>query len=172
MGIIYAILWGGCVSARKSHSFYTRIASSRRDEAISPLESSQLSHCKKAGVPQCRGGARETETMTWVSYMPFSGVALFRRGKAPLSTHGSLEMSVRVRSQPFPSWQVYLRIGFVSLMFQPTPMWDGLATQHWNGPASSGPGRSWARFGPRLATSDITSTPGLLRTKGKTDAVS
>ena len=81
MGILCAILWGGCVSARKSHSFYTRIASSRRDEAISPLESSQLSHCKKAGVPQCRGRAPERGTMTWITYMPFSGVGVFRHGK-------------------------------------------------------------------------------------------
>ena len=53
MGIICAILWVGCISSREKHSFYTRIASSRRDEAISPLESSPLSHCKKSWCSPC-----------------------------------------------------------------------------------------------------------------------
>ena len=59
IGIPLCILSGGCVSAWIRHSFYTRIAPSRRDEAISPLESSPLSHCKKAGVLLQGQGARK-----------------------------------------------------------------------------------------------------------------
>ena len=106
MGVIHAILWGGCVSARKSHSFYTRIASSRRDEAIRPLESSQLSQALDETKPS----------------VPWSAVNSHSVKKPALAERETmtpdLEMSVRVRSQRFPSWQVYLRIGFVSLMFE------------------------------------------------------